>query len=144
MRHFLSVCLSVQVGYTHNEKRASQNSPGSALVHQLSYVHWWTSYYLNKDSWYTTNQGRSHHFEILPNEHRNHYSTSYLYFNNSWSTNENMITGRPWLILNCRKGCLFVYILSHVCESRGGLYVNVKLHFLNYLVIHTKLLPADF
>ncbi len=24
---------------------------------------------------------------------------------------------------------LFVYTVSHVCESKGGLYVNVKLHF---------------
>ena len=24
---------------------------------------------------------------------------------------------------------LFVYIVSHVCKSKGGLYVNVKLHF---------------
>ncbi len=29
--------------------------------------------------------------------------TSYIYFNNSWSTNENMIAGRPWLILNWSK-----------------------------------------
>ena len=24
---------------------------------------------------------------------------------------------------------LFVYTVSHVCEPKGGLYVNVKLHF---------------
>ncbi len=29
------------------------------------------------------------------------WCTSYFYFNNSWSTNGNMIAGRPWLILNC-------------------------------------------
>ena len=61
-------------------------SSGSALVDQLSYMLWWTSYYLNKYSWSTINQGRR--------------CTSYLYFNNSWSTIENMIAGRPWLILN--------------------------------------------
>ncbi len=53
----------------------------SALVHQLSYVHWWTSYYLNKDIWYTIN---------------------------SWSTRAHMIAGRPWLILNCVYGCFSV------------------------------------
>ncbi len=33
---------------------------------------------------------------------------------------------------------LFVYIVSHACESKGGLYVNVKLHFftIHYMVIH--------
>ena len=31
---------------------------------------------------------------------------------------------------------LFVYIVSHVCESKGGLYVNVKLHFLMKPPLH--------
>ena len=30
----------------------------------------------------------------------NRWCASYLYFNNSWSTIENIIAGRPWLILN--------------------------------------------
>ncbi len=44
-------------------------SSGSALVDQLSYMHWWASYYSKKDSWYTTNQGNTNYlFVILSSE----------------------------------------------------------------------------
>ena len=61
-------------------------SSGSALVDQLSYMLWSTSYYLNKYSWYTINQGRSHHFEILPNEHRN---SKYSLWTSNYDTNNS-------------------------------------------------------
>ncbi len=40
------------------------------LTSTRQYFHSWTTSYRNKDNSCTRNQGRSNHFEIIPNEHR--------------------------------------------------------------------------
>ncbi len=105
------LCESTETVFTHRENpvyKSSQfpnqgescykHSSGSVLVYQLSLCALADQLLFNprtvlKITWWT----------------------SYLYFNNSWSTNENMIAGRSWLILKWNNYQIF--ILSDLYSS---------------------------